>query len=328
MSEFLFDLKKPEESWKGVSYSKRADGSVGSTVGSILPPEGPRWMFWVLDTVMHAHPEGTDFDKAQMPHYHNAGYETFFVDSGKLWLYINGQKALAQKGDIIQLMAGQNHGMGWIEDVKWRGTYHDLLVPSTTGDVRTLLKHMPELEGDAEVKALDKGMDHEDSEPFVCVEVPTEQCQAIKNPSRPHATYSDLFEGVTLKTIVERWENGGAKEMILAELQPGFTAEWCKYPNLHEVFYLRKGKIKFKVYNEEFIADDECVINIPRFAPHSFEVLEPSDLYDMGGQTWWSLFFQDVQSIKKYDPARLTPETMAKLKERYHCNIASIGMKK
>lgn len=325
-SEFLFDLKDPKKSWRGVAHSYFPNGEVSSTVGSIVDPEGPHLLYWMLDTVMHKVPAEIDVDKVHMPHYHKAGYETFFVDSGSVYIFINGQKALAKKGDIVHLQAGQAHGMGFVEEVKWRGTYHDYVVPKEVGEVGNIARHMPELADDPELKALNPGMDNIKLEPFVFTEVPAEQCLAIKNPSRPWAQYE--LPGVTMKVIVERWENGGVKEMCCAVMQPGFTAEWVKFPKLRELLYVRRGKVKFKVMNDEFIADDECVVNIPKFAPHSLEVLEEAEVYDLGGQTYWSLFLQNYASIRANDPARFAkPEVIEELKAKFDCPIKSIGMK-
>ena len=327
-NEFLYDLKTPETTWNGSAKTIAPDGTVRSEAGRITNAEGPHGLYWCLDTVMYKNPEGTDFTKTLMPHYHLHGYETFFVDSGKLWLYINGQRALAQKGDIVQLQAGQNHGMGWIEEVKWRGTYHDFFTYPEFGDVARVKAAMPELADDPELNAFaTRGfMDHINTEPFLTEEVPTEQCQAIKNIERPHARY-DFFPGLSFRVVVERWENGGVKELDCAVMEPGFTAEWVKYPPLRELLYLRKGKIKFNVLGKEFTADDECVIDLPRLAPRSMEVLEHSELFDLSGQSWYSLFLQDYASIRAYDPDRLTPEKVEELKKHYDIQIAKIGMK-
>jgi len=324
---YVYDLKDPASSWSGSSKSYFPNGEVSSECGAVIPPEGPHGLYWMLDTVMCKIPDYIDIHDTHMPHYHVRGYETFFVDSGELYLYINGQKALAKKGDIVHLQAGQAHGMGFTSEVKWRGTYHDYITDPAMMQVAKVKAMMPEVADDPDLKALDPGMDNIKLEPFMYKEVPTEECLAIKNPSRPHAEYK--FEGVTMKVIVERWENGGVKELCCAEMQPGFTAEWDKYPKLRELFYVRKGKVKFKVMNDEFIADDECVVDIPRFAPHSIEVLEETEMYELGGQTYWSLFLQNYESIRQRDPKRLEdPETLETLKKKFDMPIKSIGMKK
>ena len=326
-NEFLFDLKTPETTWKGISHSYFPNGEVSSDVGSITSAEGPHGLYWCLDTVMHKNPPDMDASQTRMPHFHWRGYETFFVDSGSLWLFVGGLKAKAQKGDIVQLQAGQPQGMFFLEDVKWRGTYHDFETYAEAMDVGRVKRMMPELKDDPELNALSaRGfMDSNPMEPFLWKEVPTEQCPAIKNPNRPHAAYE--FPGCSFRIVVERWENGGVKELDCAMMEPGFTAQWVKYPPIRELFYLRKGKVKFSICGKEFIADDECVINAPRFAPRSIEVLEPSEMYDLGGQPYWSLFLQNYASIKHYDPNRLTPEKLQELKNRFHIQIESIGMK-
>ena len=319
-NEFLFDLKTPELTWKGVSRGPASD------VGSITPAEGEHGLYWCLDTVMHKNGEPGQ-EKTPMPHFHWRGYETFFVDSNSLWLYVDGMKAKASKGDIIQLQAGQPQGMLFLEDVKWRGTYHDFETYPEARDVGLVKRMMPDLKDDPELNALaSRGMmDSNPMEPFLCKEVPTEQCPAIKNPSRPHAAYE--FPGCSFRIIVERWENGGVKELDCAIMEPGFTAQWVKYPPIRELFYLRSGKVKFNICGKEFIADDECVINAPRFAPRSIEVLEKSEMYDLGGQPYWSLFLRNCEAIKHYDPDSLTPEKLAELKKKFKIQIESIGMK-
>ena len=326
-NEFLYDLKTPETTWNGSGNSYFPNGEIASVAGRITDPEGPRCLYWCLDTIMYKNPPETDFNKTQMTHYHLRGYETFFVDSGSLYLYINGQRALAKKGDIIQLQPGQAHGMAFLEDVKWRGTYHDFETYPEAMDVGRVKAYMPELADDPALNGLmPRGfMDHIDMEPFLFQDVAPEQCQAIKNIARPHASYD--FPGVSMKIVVERWENGGAKELACAVMEPGFTARWVKYPPLRELLYVRSGKVKFNILGKEFVADDECVVNVPRFAPHSIEALEHSEVYDLGGQSWWSLFFQNYTSIRTYDPKRLTPETIQRLKDQFHIQIESIAIK-
>ena len=112
-------------------------------------------------------------------------------------------------------------------------------------------------------------------------------------------------------------------------MEPGFTAEWVKYPTVREVLYVRSGKVKFKIYNEEFVAHDECVINIPKFAPHSLEALTEAEVYDLGGVTMWNNLLHDYISIKTYDPDRLkNPEVIEAIKAKANCPIKCIGMAK
>jgi len=326
-NEFLFDLKTPEKTWKGgIAHSYFPNGQVSSDVGTVTDAEGEHGLYWFLDSLMYKTPEES-LGKTTMPHFHWHGYETFFVDSGSLYLYIDGKKALAKKGDIVHLQAGQSQGMAFLDNVKWRGTYHDFETYAEFREVSMVKQYMPELANDPELNALaPRGhMDSNPMEPFLCTEVPTVECSAIKNISRPHASYD--FPGVSLKVVVERWENGGVKELECAVMEPGFTAKWVKYPLLKELFYVRSGRVKFNILGREFIADDECVVMAPRYAPRSIEALEKTELYELGGQSYWSLFMQNYMSIRHYDPDRLTPETVSALKKKFGIQIESIGMK-
>ena len=327
-NEFLIDLNElaantpPEK----LSHSYFPNGAVASDAHLVTPAEGPHGLYWMLDTLMYKNPAGMDGGKTPMPHFHYRGYETFFVDSGSLYLYINGQKALAKAGDIIHLQPGQAQGMFFMEDVKWRGTYHDFEVYPEGRDVMYIKRMLPERANDPALAALmPKGfMDSNPMEPFLTVPVPTEQCSAIRNLARPLSRYE--FPGCTMNVLVERWENGGVKELDCAVLEPGFTAEWEDYPEIKELFYVRSGKVLFNILGREFTAGSESIVIAPRFAPRSIRALERTELYELGGQAWWSLFLQSYASIRALDPDRLTPETLAALKTRFHIPVKRIGM--
>ena len=324
---FLYDLKTPETTWRGSGKHTWPSGKVASEAGLITDAVGPHGLYWFLDTIMHEVPEEMRATW-QMPHYHVHGYETFFVDSGSLYLFINGQRVLCKPGDIVHLQAGQAHGMLFMEETKWRGTYHDFEVYPENTDIGRVKQFMPELKDDPELNALAYRGEMDSvvlPEPFVYKDVPVEQCLAVKHMDRPHASYE--FPGCSVKVLVERWENGGTKELIGAVCEPGFTAEWVKYPKLRELLYVRKGKVKFTILGQEIIADDECILDIPRFAPHKLEVLEKAEIYDVVGQSCWSLFLQAYNSICTLNPDKKTPEYIEKLKKRFDIQIDKIGMK-
>ncbi len=327
-NEFMVDLKTLRENWTGrVGHSMRPDGKAASDVIKVVDEEGPHRLYRFHDSRMHPTDKNADPDITQMPHFHYHSHETFFVDSGSIYLYIDGMRAKAVKGDIVHLRPGQAHGFYYFEETKWRGTFHDHELYTEFDDVARVKQYMPELANDPELNALNaRGrMDSYAIEPFLFKDVAPEDCYGIKNVNRPHAAYE--FPGVSMRVIIERWENSGIKELNCAVMEPGFTAKWIQYPTLKEVFYVRSGKVKFNIAGKEFIADDECVVIAPRYAPRSMEVLEKTEMYDTGGQSYWSLFLQSYESIKHHDPARLTKETVDALKKRFDIQIESIGMK-
>jgi len=93
--------------------------------------------------------------------------------------------------------------------------------------------------------------------------------------------------------------------------------------------YVQSGRIKFKVYEEEFVATRDCLVKLPKYAPRSLEVLEDASMYDVGGQTYWYLYLCDLFSMMKHAPERADdPEEMAKIKKKYNCLIKSVGFDK
>ena len=84
-NEFLYDLKTPETTWKGCVRHNYSTGDLSTEAGRITPPVGPHGLYWCMDSVMHKVPDAIR-DSWEQPHYHVRGYETFFCDSGKLYL--------------------------------------------------------------------------------------------------------------------------------------------------------------------------------------------------------------------------------------------------
>ena len=148
-------------------------------------------------------------------------------------------------------------------------------------------------------------------------EVPPEECSCIRHKDRPMARFE--LEGCIAKMITARWESSGLCEMWCFEMKKGFSAESYKYPKITDLYYVTEGEIKFKVYDEEFVAKPECVVKIPRFAPRSFEALTDAVLYDVGGMPMWYGYFLDRDSILGLDPDRAKdPQTWDDLRKKHN----------
>ena len=324
----VIDLNDHESSWLIPFVNRAEDGYVAEYQSTILMAEGPHREYSVTDSIMCAkRPEVTADEASSFSHEHRSGYETFFVDSGWMWIYIDGRKCKVQPGDILHFQAGQQHGMAFMEDVKYRGFFHDLN-SLDNADVSQLLKSkLPDAAKDpAFSKArMSSPADMVRRERPVYKEVPTEQVNAVRNPNRPYAAYE--FKGCTMKMITMRWENAGVNELVCVDMKKGFTAEWDPYPTCRELYYVRNGLVEFTVYGEKHIAKGGCIVNIPKFAPHSLVALEDSEVYDMGGKAYWFAFLQDLESIRTYAPERLNdPEELPKLREKFGVQVAKIGM--
>ena len=323
----VIDLNDHDSSWLIPWKQEAPDGYVGEYQSTILMAEGPHREYSVTDSIMCAkRPEQTADEASAFSHAHKNGFETFFVDSGWMYLYVDGRKCKVVPGDIIQLHPYQQHGMAFMEDVKYRGFFHDLNSLDFAEIAQHLKDKMPEAAADPEfqkVRAEVGGMDMIMRERPVYKKVPTEEVRAVKNPDRPYASYE--FPGCTVGVITTRWENAGVNEMICARLKKGAAVSWNPYPRERELYYVRHGLAEFTVYGEKHIAKEGCIVNIPRFAPHSLKVLEDSEIYDMGGKPQWFAFLQDYEAIRTYDPQRLEkPETLADLRKKFGVEVSGI----
>ena len=110
-------------------------------------------------------------------------------------------------------------------------------------------------------------------------------------------------------------------------MEPGFYAKWDAYPVTQDLFYVTEGKIKFTVYDEEFVAEKDCLVKIPKYAPRSFEVLEQASMYDVGGITRWYAMCQDYSALKKYAPEKADKAAYDELRAKFGCQVAEYGKK-
>ncbi|NLA86235.1 MAG: cupin domain-containing protein, partial [Clostridiales bacterium] len=251
--KFVIDLDDHEGSGITTKYRYSKNGEIEEEMSSVQDGEGPHMLYNCTDTVMNKVPSDKTFDEASaMSHEHRYGFEIFFIDSGRMYVYIDGVRVLVETGDILQLQPGQQHAMASLEDVKFRGFFHDLDAFTNGIKNQELLKLMPEAADDPDFRALAMGKDHIKRERPFYVDVPAEKVPAIRNPKRPYAEFE--FEGATVKIINPRWDEWGVCELICAEMEPGFTVNWVKYPTNRELFYVRNGKVKFTICGKDYIA--------------------------------------------------------------------------
>lgn len=317
---YLIDLND-KDNWLYPVEIFRPDGTKGEDQRTIHMGIGEHRTLCVTDSVMYPNKPGDIHC-----HEHQQGYEDFFVDSGGLNIIVNGKAAFVGPGNIIHLQPYEAHGMEFKYPTKYRGFFHDLKNSDNAPELALLREKRPDAAKDPDFfKFMTKNFDMAPREKPVYEEAPPEQVPAVRNINRPMMEFN--LDGVTMKMITARWENGGICEMWAAEMEPGFHAEWVDMPAETEMYYVTKGRVKFTVYDEEFEATPECVVKIPKFAAHSLVALENSVVYDVAGTTRWQAFFQDRASILQYDPERAKkPETMEELKAKFGCQIKSCGL--
>ena len=320
----VIDLDDHEASGIPTAVRLHANGEREEEMSPVLDGEGEHGLYNVTDTVMCKMPTGvTPEEASRMAHMHARGYETFFVDSGRMYVYADGKRTIVQTGDIVHLQAGQMHAMASLEDVKWRGFFHDLDSFQDANQVTAVTQRIPGAAEDPAFQKAKLARDYLRCEMPVYRDVPPEEMGAVRNPARPLAAYA--FDGFTAKVLVPRWENAGVTECVMAEAEAGVTFRWG-YHRCREQYYVRKGRVLLSVFGEEHTAGKSCVINVPKLAPYSLTVLEDAEVYDVGGQTLWFAYLQDYESVRTYDPARLGDrEAMQALKDKFGVELVSAG---
>ena len=321
--KYLIDLND-EANFIAPLTLKAPDGYIMEHQHTIFMPEGPRRQFTMTDSIMCKTRPGSD------PHFHEhcIGYEVFFVDSGGMDIYINHQKAYIKPGSLLFLQPHQAHGMIFHEDVKYRGFFHDLPY-NEEGEAGMLLrKYHPEFMDDPEFpQEISPMRDFYMREPYYNYkEVPPEECKPIRHRDRPMAQFE--LPGATFKMLTGRWEHAGLCEVWCFEMKKGFYAESYPYPGDVDLYYVTEGEVKFKVYDEEFIAKTEHLVKIPKYASRSFEVLADAVMYDIGGRPRWDAYFTDRESVMALDPERAAkPETLDEIRKKFGIPYREFGVK-
>ena len=296
----IIDLNDRENSWLYPMKMVAADGRLVEESSTIVLGDGPDSLYCFTDALMYPIPADKSPDDLFTMHEHRIGFETFFIDSGRGYLYTEGKKCQIGPGDVVCLQPGQSHGTVFVEPSRYRGSLHNMPSANDTPAISALMRYSSDALKNPEVSPFRSGGDFYRRERPVFKEVPAVEVAAVKNTSRPEDSYE--FDGVTMKRISARWENGGVCELWCADMAAGFQAEWNDCPKHREQLYIREGEVVITVYGEEYTACAGCLVNIPKFAPHRITALKRSEVYDCCGQTMWGAFLQDYTSIRTSDP--------------------------
>lgn len=311
--KYLIDLNDPANFIAPITV-KAPDGYIAEHQHTVLMPEGPRRHFTMTDSVMHTTRPEADLHY----HEHYMGYEIFFVDSGGMDVYINSQKAYIKPGSVLFLQPYQAHGMFFHADTKYRGFFHDMPYYEEGESAMLLREHFPDFATDPNFpkEILPMGDHYLREAPYNFKEVPPEECKPIRHRERPLAQFD--LPGVTMKMLTARWENAGLCELWCFEMKQGFRAESYPYPANADLYYVTEGEVKFKVYDEEFVASTEHLVRIPKYAPRCFEAATDSVMYDVGGLPRWQAYLSDRESVLALAPDRAEkPETLDGLRKKF-----------
>jgi len=289
----------------------------------ICPDDSGQRLFAMTDSIMMS----TDSMVNIMPlHEHRVGYETWFVDSNAMDLYVMGKITRVEPGSFFHLQPYMIHRMYNYGDVKFRGFFQHWNGVDSVPYTQLMEYYQPGLKAkfkESDLFSADR--DHFVHEPMDYIRASNEDVYPVRHPDRPIAVFS--LEGVTIKLMVGRWECAGVREINYFEFEKGFRAETVDFPAYRELYYVREGEIRFKIFDDEFIARSENLVDIPKYIPHSIEALSKSAMYDVGGMTCWYDFLHDYTTMMKKSPDSVrNANEIDALRKLNRCQIKSFGV--
>jgi quercetin dioxygenase-like cupin family protein len=315
---YLIDPSDPEDSFYPMQF-KRPDGKVDEEMLTLTYPQGGDRMFITCSSMFPESPEGN-----YHYHHHRIGYETNYLATGSMDIIINGKFAHVDAGSIVHFMANQAHGARFTETGTYRSFCH-------------LIQHLDDVEPFGLVRKHNPDVRWATG-PFVEVdfywqEPPIEGAWEVvdqrdhpnvRNRAWPLRTFE--LPGVSMKQLIGRWEMAGLRELWCAEAEKGFWAESWEFPLTRTMYYICTGEVKFNIYDTEFVAGPDRIVDIPKFAKHRMEVLSDAVIYDAAGVPRWEAFLEDRQAVLHNAPQRWeNPDEVKAMCDKYQIPFQAFG---
>jgi quercetin dioxygenase-like cupin family protein len=268
----------------------RSSEEAGFVINEFTLPQGPFGKNQMSDTVYH--------DGAEVPyHEHSKGVETYFLAKGSVECFVRAKHFSMKAGDILHLPPYTGHGFRILEEgTILRGLFQE------AGREEPILREP--------IRAW-QDMDRT-------------QMPNCRTPEFGWATY--IFNGVTLRLKVGRWECNGVKEIWHASFEKNMTLE-CRDPCPdYSLYHITKGRIRFNVLGEDFEAGPDNLVLIPPEHPYSIETVENSEMYDNGCSAFLLSMLEDIATLKKTSPEDIENRDFLKnFMRRYGCFVTSFN---
>lgn len=235
-------------------------------------------------------------------HQHTIGVETFMVDAGSVEIIIRGKKAVATKGDIIQITPGTPHTFVWLEpNTIWREHFMQTQMPyDMLSQVRQRYYH-PD--------TYDLATDGQGTEAIwfdfkpVAVSVPKEQMPEI----RPYESGLQVFNfgGIELRQKVGRWELKNVKEIWQYVLQPGFEISWNEFNPNPVLLIVEEGELDCRIDGmEPFVAHTRDILHVPNHLAGEIKARGKVVLFDYNMVGYGLNAAEELLSIKVNEPEK------------------------
>jgi len=259
-------------------------------------------------------------------HVAKRGCETMIVGDGEIELVSRGRRCHVTKGDIMHFGAFESHRMRWLKDTPWVGYFNKMNIIQPARDKDFLSKNCPEMTDEDLANIFAESYDlYYLAEP-VAVDTPKSEIENVRTPEFALAEFD--VGGALLRQKVGRWETEGEFELWEVNMKAGFYAKSPKPCPKPCIFYITEGSVKFKVFNEEFVAPADSVVHLPPYAVFSFEALEDTKMYDYVIGCMLYDYLSEIQSYETFEPDKFKEGTIVKeLQKKWGCYITEYGMK-
>jgi len=315
VSNYLIRMYEPEDWLRTVDEGTQV-------VNDFVFPMGPHEKNEFSDTIYHVN--------AEVPyHEHRKGHETFFVPKGRVECVVRGKRFVMEAGDILHLPPYVAHGFKHLEEgTVWRELFHELDMAQRIVNKNRIKNNYGDLYDDPEFQTIYQGDYNRIMRTAPIPEdVDKREMWEMRTPGFSYNTFTR--DGLILKLVVGRWELGGIKEIWEAGLDKGVYAKW-EYPHPeHELYYITKGRFRFKVMSDEFEAYPDCLVSIPPYSLFELEALEDgSKLYDCGGSARLLDLLEDLGAYEIREPEKLKDKSFVKQLLRHtDCWVTGFGRK-
>jgi len=258
-----------------IAKFKDWDGDSACYVLYYIPPSGCLESNEVSDTIYSAG------DTVQY-HVHERGMELFLIDRGSVECWINGKRAVAEKGDMILITPHLCHGFRFLEDnTIWRETFQEIHMNDGILALNRVREFHPETLKDPEffkfLMKREAGVFF-DYEPEL-EDVPKSMISAI----RPYDYSLERFDadGISLLQKASRLECSGHKEIWQLRLRKGVKLSWNEWNPHTNLFIVYSGSAEVKTDGGlSFTAKERDILHIPNHLAGEITAAEDMVLLD------------------------------------------------
>lgn len=314
---YMINLKDPDDCiGKYVDMDRDAD-FVKERMDLLLEILGPGETCEVTRSV---------FYKDNEAHCHMAkrGFETFVVGEGEFEVTVRGRRCRVSKGDILHFGSFNAHRMKWLKDTPWIGLFHNMNISQPTKDKMLLSEKCPEMNDKELADVFSASYDLYDLAPPVTTDVQKTEIYEVRPKGFAFAEFE--YDGVALRQKVGRWETDGIYEIWEYDMEDGFLAGNSRPDPNPCVYYVTGGSVRFKVFDDEFIAPEESIVHIPPYGIHSFRSEGKSSLLSLKGGAMLFDLISEWKSYEANDPEKLKDAVfVGELKKKYNCYITDWG---